>query len=237
VPIGSHERFLMNTRTMMILGALAVLASLTTVSVLTWGAMHRHDVAAAPASRIERVGTDTLREYPDLQRHFASMSYDQGFAEGGRLTQLGLARLPDDELLDYARRRLRLLSTSDAVCVALTGGGDANDVMRALEAMSDDDLRAWIHLSTHAQALELAGGPRPMSAERASALTEAGLSRIETMLSPEDAQRWHEARGGASAVDGCFVEQRALIAITEMPAADGTELERALLEGAAQPVP
>lgn len=63
---------------------------------------------------MEGIALETLREFPIVQQHFASMSYDEAFVDGGDLAARGLPRLPDEELSLYAATRSRLLATSDA---------------------------------------------------------------------------------------------------------------------------
>lgn len=180
-----------------------------------------------------RIAEEVQREFPDVQRHFAAMGYDQGFAAGAELSQRGLPRLPDGELVAYAAMRVRLLQSSDAACAAMVGGGDAHAAMTAMNALSDDDLRAFLRLTTHAQSLELQAGPRPMSAEAAAAATAEGVARIRAALSEPERAAWDAAIASVAPADACMVERLAMRETARLP--EGAAILRALLESAQVP--
>ena len=179
---------------------------------------------------MQRVSLEVLREFPDVQRHFDAMSYDEAFRTGGDLAQRGLPRLEDQALLAHMRHRHRMLSSSEPACVALVGG-DSHAAIRVLEAQPSEELRAHLRITTRAQQLELRGGPRPMSTEDAAQLLTEALERVRAALPPDEAARWDRVR-----VDDvgelCFLERTAMRELLRMPAAEGARYQRAILESA-----
>jgi hypothetical protein len=188
--------------------------------------------APRPGARMERIAEEVLRDYPDVQRYFAGMDYDESFAAGAALAQRGLPRLSDAELVAFAGLRARLLeSASDEACAAIVGGGAAQAAMTAMDAMPEEDLRAFSRLTTRAQSLELQGGPRPLSPEAASAGLAEGVTRIREALSDEDRARWEAAISSAAPADACTVERLAMREASRMDR--GGAFVRAMLESAA----
>lgn len=117
------------------------------------------------------------------------MSYDDSFALGAELSQRGLPRLSEPELVSYATLRSRLLASSDETCAAMVGSGDLHAAMAAFDALSDDELRAFMRITTHAQSLELAGGPRPVTPEAARSGAAQAHTSCHVGMPPSDLPR------------------------------------------------
>lgn len=189
--------------------------------------------SAAPASprggaRVERTALEVSREFPDVAAAFARMTYDESFAAGGDLNARGMGRLPDDRLVEFARRRLSLLSLSDTSCAAIVFG-DADAVLTALDSFSDEDLTAWFRITTLAQSLELAGGPRPMSAAEAALVLDQGLEQIRAGLTPAQAAMWDAAATSTDPSVVCTTERLALEGALAMPRDATARLVRAMV--------
>jgi hypothetical protein len=159
---------------------------------------------------------------------FANMSYDESFAAGGDLSARGMGRLPDARLVEFALRRLSLLSMSDASCAAIVSG-DSEAMLTALDSFSDEDLTAWFRITTLAQSLELAGGPRPMSAGEAALVLQEGLQQIRARLTPDQAVMWDAAGTSTDPAVLCASERLAMQGVLAMPSDATARVMRAMV--------
>ncbi|MBZ0117237.1 MAG: hypothetical protein K8H88_09595 [Sandaracinaceae bacterium] len=178
---------------------------------------------------MERIAREVHRDFPELERRFSAMSYEESYRDGGNLASRGIPRLPDAPMLEFMQQRARLLGRSEASCSALFESDDGR-VLALLESLPDDQLRAWLHLTARAQQLELRGGPRPLPRAEAERIAHEALARVRGALSPEEATRWDAARSSTTSADACFVERTLLRVLLAMSPDEAARLHRALME-------
>jgi hypothetical protein len=186
---------------------------------------------AARAELVDELFGPVL-ERPELRARAQGLSGAEQQALLFELARDGVARLPDEALLE----RLALLrevaaSGDEATCAMVLVGGPPAAAAELLAALDDGTLRRWLALSRDAVLANLRGDPaRPLAPEDA----ERARAALVGALSPADAERFDaalRAPAGLSRREACALARATLEAAAALPAADRQLVARLFASG------
>ncbi len=165
---------------------------------------------------------------PELQERFGQLSRLELRAHCWSLSVSGVRYLSPRDLELWASFRTRLAASSPAACAAMWTGGDGAAIARALDSLSDEELKAWAELHARAAALSLEQAPAALGAD------EGSESSLED--SPAAAAAAALSRGRAAAVELLPAEARPAFEAdavrADLSEARACEMFQALLAGA-----